>query len=288
MNIPTKNKLNLLPKRNNSNKLFRNNTNIILEKNKKVNKKENIDNKLDNKLPKNKFNIDLFLGVKEHESVNNNKNNNIYLDFYNKNRKIQAMKKENKITKKFLENNKEYIKEKQEKFKLKKLEEEKIKKQKEKEDTNEYRKKQMIKLYNVENIYKKEIAKRKNKNKFLSQKKEKKISITAKNKNNIKSNIINKKEENNIKIIENKNIIKDKIDNVDNNIKIKITKDEYDKKLDSLIKQTRIYLNELEKLPIANKSNKVYEREIELNKYIDEIQEQIKKYQLFDGIEIIE
>ena len=198
------------------------------------------------------------------------------------------MKKENKISKKFLENNKEYIKEKQEKFKLKKLEEEKIKKQKEKEDTNEYRKKQMIKLYNVENIYKKEIAKRKNKNKFLSQKKEKKISITAKNKNNIKSNIINKKEENNIKIIENKNIIKDKIDNVDNNIKMKITKDEYDKKLDSLIKQTRIYLNELEKLPIANKSNKVYEREIELNKYIYEIQEQIKKYQLFDGIEIIE
>ena len=55
MNIPLKNKLNLLPKRNNSNKLFRNNTNIILEKNKKVNNKENIDNKLDNKLPKNKF-----------------------------------------------------------------------------------------------------------------------------------------------------------------------------------------------------------------------------------------
>ena len=263
MNIPTKNKLNLLPKRN---------------------------NKLDNKLSKNKFNIDLFLGVKEkfQKDESENKNNNIYLDFYNKNRKIQAMKKENKISKKFLENNKEYIKEKQEKFKLKKLEEEKIKKQKEKEDTNEYRKKQMIKLYNVENIYKKEIAKRKNKNKFLSQTKEKKISITAKNKNNVKSNIINKKEENNIKIIENKNIIKDKIDNVDNNIKMKITKDEYDKKLDSLIKQTRIYLNELEKLPIANKSNKVYEREIELNKYIDEIQEQIKKYQLFDGIEIIE
>ena len=55
-----------------------------------------------------------------------------------------------------------------------------------------------------------------------------------------------------------------------------------------MIKQTRIYLNELEKLPIANKSNKVYEREIELNKYIDEIQEQIKKYQLLDGLEIVE
>ena len=59
-------------------------------------------------------------------------------------------------------------------------------------------------------------------------------------------------------------------------------------KLDSLIKQTRIYLNELEKLPIANKSSKVYERELELNKYINEIQEQIKKYQLLDGLEIVE
>ena len=47
-------------------------------------------------------------------------------------------------------------------------------------------------------------------------------------------------------------------------------------------------INELEKLPIANKSSKVYERELELNKYIDEIQEQIKKYQLLDGLEIVE
>ena len=47
-------------------------------------------------------------------------------------------------------------------------------------------------------------------------------------------------------------------------------------------------VNELEKLPIANKSNKIYERELQLNKYIDEIQEQIKKYQLYQGIQIIE
>ena len=69
---------------------------------------------------------------------------------------------------------------------------------------------------------------------------------------------------------------------------IKITREVYDKKLDSFIKQTRIYINELEKLPIANKSKKIYERELQLNKYIDEIQEQIKKYQLYDGIEIVE
>ena len=191
-----------------------------------------------------------------------------------------------------MENNKEYIKEKQEKFKKKKLEEEKIKKQKEKEDTNEYRKLQMIKLYKVEDIYKKEIAKRKNNNKnknskYFSQKKDK-ISIIAKNKENIKTNIINKKEEinNNVKYIIEKNDINE--DKSDNDIKIKITREEYDKKLDSLIKQTRIYLNELEKLPIANKSSKVYERELELNKYINEIQEQIKKYQLLDGLEIVE
>ena len=286
----TKNKLNLLPKSNTSKKLFHNNTNINLGKNKN-NINLNKDNN-DNKIPKTKFNIDLFLGVKEQFKKDESNNNNLYLNFYNKNTKNQVLKKENKISKKFLENNKEYIKEKQEKFKKKKLEEEKIKKQKEKEDTNEYRKLQMIKLYKVEDIYKKEIAKRKNNNKnknskYFSQKKDK-ISIIAKNKENIKTNIINKKEEinNNVKDIIEKNDINE-IKN-DNDIKIKITREEYDKKLDSLIKQTRIYLNELEKLPIANKSSKVYERELELNKYIDEIQEQIKKYQLLDGLEIVE
>ena len=286
----TKNKLNLLPKSNTSKKLFHNNTNINLGKNKN-NINLNKDNN-DNKIPKTKFNIDLFLGVKEQFKKDESNNNNLYLNFYNKNTKNQVLKKENKISKKFLENNKEYIKEKQEKFKKKKLEEEKIKKQKEKEDTNEYRKLQMIKLYKVEDIYKKEIAKRKNNNKnknskYFSQKKDK-ISIIAKNKENIKTNIINKKEEinNNVKDIIEKNDINE-IKN-DNDIKIKITREEYDKKLDSLIKQTRIYLNELEKLPIANKSSKVYERELELNKYINEIQEQIKKYQLLDGFEIVE
>ena len=262
----TKNKLNLLPKSNTSKKLFHNNTNINLGKNKN-NINLNKDNN-DNKIPKTKFNIDLFLGVKEQFKKDESNNNNLYLNFYNKNTKNQVLKKENKISKKFLENNKEYIKEKQEKFKKKKLEEEKIKKQKEKEDTNEYRKLQMIKLYKVEDIYKKEIAKRKNNNKnknskYFSQKKDK-ISIIAKNKENIKTNIINKKEEINFnnkgKIIIEKNDINE-IKN-DNDIKIKITREEYDKKLDSLIKQTRIYLNELEKLPIANKSSKVYEREL--------------------------
>ena len=192
----TKNKLNLLPKSNTSKKLFHNNTNINLGKNKN-NINLNKDNK-DNIIPKTKFNIDLFLGVKEQFQKDESNNNNLYLNFYNKNTKNQVLKKENKISKKFLENNKEYIKEKQEKFKKKKLEEEKIKKQKEKEDTNEYRKLQMIKLYKVEDIYKKEIAKRKNNNKnkskYFSQKKDK-ISIIAKNKENIKTNIINKKEE---------------------------------------------------------------------------------------------
>jgi len=206
------------------------------------------------------------------------------LNFYNKHTKNQVLQKENKISKKFLDNNKEYIKEKQEKFKLKKAEEEKIRKQKEKEDTNEYRKIQMAKLYKMEDIYKKEIIKRKNKKVMLIKKD--KIAIIAKNKNDIKINQ-NKKKEQNIKI--DKDIkINDNNEIQDEKIKIKITRDEYNNKLDSLIKQTRIYLNELEKLPIANKNSKIYEREIQLNKYIDEIQEQIKKYQLLEGIEIIE
>ena len=279
---------NLAKIRNNSKNIKQYNSNKNFSKN-----KVNNDNNNNNIIPKQKYNIDLFLGLKEqfeNEKADKNNNKNIYLDFYNKHTKNQVLQKENETSKKFLENNKQYIKQKQEKFKLKKAEEEKIRKQKEKEDTNEYRKLQMAKLYKVEDIYKKEIAKRKN-NKYLSQKKKEKISITAKNKNNkdIKINVDKKQEEKKqINKKEKKDTNNINITNSDNNNKIKITREEYNKKLDSLIKQTRIYLNELEKLPIANKTNKVYERELQLNKYIDEMQEQIKKYQIHDGIEIIE
>ena len=116
----------------------------------------------------------------------------------------------------------------------------------------------MKKLYKVENIYAKEINKRKNKS-------------VNKNKYYIKTNkIINNVEKNK----EEKGIIK-------------LTKEEYEQKMDSLIKQTRIYLNELEKLPIANKNNKIYEKEHQLNKNIDELQEQLKKYKNLENIEII-
>ena len=279
---------NLAKIRNNSKNIKQYNSNKNFSKN-----KVNNDNNNNNIIPKQKYNIDLFLGLKEqfeNEKADKNNNKNIYLDFYNKHTKNQVLQKENETSKKFLENNKQYIKQKQEKFKLKKAEEEKIRKQKEKEDTNEYRKLQMAKLYKVEDIYKKEIAKRKN-NKYLSQKKKEKISITAKNKNNkdIKINVDKKQEEKKqINKKEKKDTNNINITNSDNNNKIKITREEYNKKLDSLIKQRRIYLNELEKLPIANKTNKVYERELQLNKYIDEMQEQIKKYQIHDGIEIIE
>ena len=256
--------LNPIKKRNNSYKIPSNNYQTNPNK-KKLDDKEKI-------IPKQKFNIDLFLGVKEQfqKETSSKNNNNIYLNFYNKHTKNQIFQKENKISKKFLENNKEYIKEKQEKFKIKKEQEEKKRKQKEKEDTNEYRKLQMEKLYKMESLYKKEIIKRKNKNKSVM-------------KNKIKNNMEEIKKINS----NNKNMI-DSNKKVDENNMIKITREEYDNKLDSLIKQTRIYLNELEKLPIANKSNKIYEREIQLNKNIDEIQKQIKKYQLYEGIEIIE
>jgi hypothetical protein len=206
-----------------------------------------------------KFNIDLFSEIKDDDNKSGNKKGaNIYLNFYNKHTKNQVLKKENEMSKKFLDNNKEYIKAKQEKFKQKKELEEKLKKQKEKEDTNEYRKEQMKKLYKVENIYAKEINKRKNKS-------------VNKNKYYIKTNkIINNVEKNK----EEKGIIK-------------LTKEEYEQKMDSLIKQTRIYLNELEKLPIANKNNKIYEKEHQLNKNIDELQEQLKKYKNLENIEII-
>ena len=183
------------------------------------------------------------------------------------------MQKESKISKKFFDNNVEYIKEKQEKYKLKKEEEEKIKKQKEREDTNEYRKEQSIKLYKMENVYKREIMKRKNQ-KLFSKSKEK-IAIVAKNKNDIKNKKGEKIDEENIKKLE-------------DGKEIKITKKEYDKKMDYFLKQSRLCLNELEKLPIANKTMKVYQRESQLNKYIKVLQDNIFKYQNHIGITIIE
>ena len=158
--IKKKEIFNQLKKGNNSNKILSNNYQTNPNK-KKLDSKEQI-------ITKQKDNIDLFLGVKEQfqKEKSSNNNNNIYLNFYNKHTKNQ-IQKENKISKKFLENNKEYIKEKQEKFKIKKEQEEKKRKQKEKEDTNEYRKLQMEKLYKMESLYKKEIIKRKNKNKSV-------------------------------------------------------------------------------------------------------------------------
>ena len=287
--IQKKDVLNPIKKRNSSKKLLSNNNQRNFSKGKNQNK-NNFNNNInkENIIPKQKFNIDLFLGVKEQfekDKEKSSNSNNIYLNFYNKHTKNQVLQKENKISKKFLENNKEYIKEKQEKYKIKKAEEEKIRKQKEKEDTNEYRKLQMAKLYKMEDIYKKEIIKRKNKNSILTKKQ--KIAIIAKNKNDNNKNKININKEEIKKINEEKQINETPIIKDEDNV-IKITREEYDKKLDSLIKQARIYINELEKLPIANKSNKIYERELQLNKYIDEIQEQIKKYQLYQGIQVIE
>ena len=239
---------------------YNNNNNINSKNNYKksnVNLQNNIKEYYTNQ--NQKFNIDLFSEIKDDDNKSGNKKGeNIYLNFYNKHTKNQVLKKENEMSKKFLDNNKEYIKAKQEKFKQKKELEEKLKKQKEKEDTNEYRKEQMKKLYKVENIYAKEINKRKNKS-------------VNKNKYFIKTNkIINNVEKNK----EEKGIIK-------------LTKEEYEQKMDSLIKQTRIYLNELEKLPIANKNNKIYEKEHQLNKNIDELQEQLQKYKNLENIEII-
>ena len=257
--------------KNNKNKY---NPRDIFSKNKNKNKtKENND------LLKPLYNIDLFTGVKEEfekeKVVNkkNYKNNNIYLNFYNKHTKNHVLQEDNEINKKFFNNNIKLIKEKQEKYKLKKEEEEKIKKQKEIEDTNEYRKEQMAKLYKMENVYKREILKRKNKTNLPRSCQ--KITIMAKDKE--------KNERNEKKESDGKNEKKESDGNV-----IKLSRKEYDKKLDYFNKQTIIYLNELEKMPIANKTMKVYERERHLNKLINDLQGNIFKYQNHIGIEIVD
>ena len=258
------------------NKLDKNNQRTYKVKNiskDKINNNIKKNNESKNKeVPKSIFNIDLFTGIKEQfEKEKNNKSNNIYLNFYNKHTKNQVLQKENKISKKFFDNNVEMIKEKQEKHRIKKEEEEKIKKQKEREDSNEYRKEQMAKLYKMEKVYKREILKRKNRQ-ILPKKKIEKITITAINKNDTK--IIDKSLENS--------------KNNGNGKNIKMTRKEYDKKLDFFNRQIRLYMNELEKLPIANKTTKVYQKEAQLNKNIKELQDTISKFQNKIGITVVD
>ena len=251
-------------------KMFKNNSNIKYPKAKtNINtaNKWDREKKEENEIPKSIYNIDLFTGVKEEfeKEKSNGSNNNIYLNFYNKHTKNQVLQKESALTQKYFNNNIELIKEKQEKYKLKKEEEEKIRKQKEREDTNEYRKEQMIKLYKMENVYKKEIMKRKKLNQNRNKKLTEKITLVARNKNEIKKDAGDKSAK-----------------------AIKMTRREYEKKLDFLVRQTRLHINELERLPIANKTNKVYQKENQLNKNINELQKTIEKYQNKIGIVIID
>ena len=258
-------------KLNQNNLLMKNPNFIPKEKSKSLSKnKSNLINENKKEIKKNVYNIDLFTGIKEEyeKDDNINKNNNIYLNFYNNHTKNQVLQKESKISKKVLDYNTKCIKQKQEIFRLKKEEEEKVKKQKEKEDTNEYRKEQRAKFYKMEDIYKKEIMKRKNK-KLLP-----KIAIVAKNKDDIKNKKVNKTDDNIKKISDGK--------------QIKITRKEYDKKLEFFINQSRLCLNELEKLPKDNKTPKVCQRENQLNKYIKELEANIFKYQNHIGIMVIE
>jgi len=255
-------------KLNQNNPIIKNLNLIQKEKSKSLVKNKNSQiNENKKEIKKSIYNIDLFTGIKEEfeKDENSNKNNNIYLNFYNNHTKNQVLQKESKISKKVLDYNTKCIKEKQEIFRLKKEEEEKVKKRKEKEDTNEFRKEQRVKLYKMEDIYKKEIMKRKNK-KLLP-----KIAIVAKNKNDIKNKKVNNTNE-----------------KIDDGKKIKITRKEYDKKLDFFINQSRLCLNELEKLPKDNKTPKVYQRENQLNKYIKELEANIFKYQNHIGIIVID
>ena len=257
---------------------------IIVNIRNKSNNTKNINKK--NEEIKPQYNIDLFTGVKEEFEKDNNEgnNNNIYLKFYNKHTKNKVLQQDTSdLNQKLFNKNLEFIKEKQEKYKIKKEEEEKIKKKKEKEDTNEYRRQQMLKLYKVEELYKKEILKRKKMGVSLPpiKKKQKIISIIAKDKQKTDRDSNNLK---NLNTNENKNNENDvKEENI-----IKITKNDYDKKINDLIKMTRSYVNELEKLPVANKTIRTFNREKELNDLINENQKEIDRYQNKVGIEFIE
>ena len=241
--------------------------------------KNNRNNIIQNKKKTNHFEY-IF---KEIDNEQNNKSNNIYLELYNSQIKKQNLERQQNWHKQkvFLEKNKQLLKNKEELNQKKKEEEEKKRKREKYEQTKEFRQKQM------ENLYLKFIKDNKQTNKYGN--------VKSKYKDNKKISL--QKIENNKIIEHNKNIgkkfpesmnkYKKKEERESENLKNKIyrlpketiimTENEYNLKLNLLEEEKINLITELNKMSIANKSNKIIRRESEINNILNDINNEIEK-----------
>lgn len=265
------------------------------------NKNENVRNTL---FFKPIYNIDLFTDVQD-KNINSK---NIYLKFYNEHTKKKVLHNENNMinANRYLEKNKDYIRQKQNKNKIKKQNEEKLKIQIEKEKSLEFRQKRMNKLYSSKNF-----LNNNNNNIIVSKSKRfeniKKASL--KRCPSLPNNCNNNRLDNNKKIFnkgEDKKINKinlsfdERLKNEKSNIKFKnhfkivkmaknfivMTQSKYNKKLKTMIKLSKIYENELNLLKSGKKIN--VEKQNNLNLLLNSINDEINKYKNKTQILIIE
>lgn len=215
---------------------------------------------------------------KEIDNDNKNKSNNIYLELYNSQIKKHNLERQQNWDKQiiFFEKNKQLLKKKEELNQKKKKEEEKKRKKDEYEQTKEFRQKQM------EGLYLKFIKDNKQVNKYSNVKskyKENKNLILPKLENKKKIGIVPeyinkyKKEEKEKRESEN---LKKKISKLPKGTII-MTENEYNIKLNLLEEEKKNLMNELNNLPIANKSNRILKRESEINNILNDIDNEIEK-----------
>ena len=262
------------------------------------------------------YNIDLFTDIPKDK---NEKSKNIYLKFYNEHTRKKVLNNNcnNKIcTNRYYEQNLEYIKQKQMKNRIQKENEEKIKDKMEKEKHFEYRIKRMHKLYSSKNILnnnnnniitsKSKIISQNNKNNSLvrsctlpnkfnnknenESNKDKKIKMNIKEENKNKRKIrLNLSFDDKINKENNQNKFKDNFKLTDT-FKFKevivMSQRKYNKKMKTMIKLSKINENELNNLKYDKKNNN--EKENNLHKLLDTINEEIEKYKNKINILVIE
>ena len=219
-------------------------------------------------------------------NYNNNqekKENHIYFNFYTNQQKEKNIEKET-LNQKFHDKNIKFLKLKEIENKKKKENEIKKKKQEEYENTKEFREKQIEKLYLASiNINKKKHQKNKN----SISKKNNNIKNDENNENNGKINeYINNFQQKEIERIEKEKLI-EKIKNLPKGTLI-INKIDYENILKNLYKERKIINDELNKMPLSNKTHKQMMRESFLLDLLDQMDKKIEKFEKKISIEIID
>ena len=260
--------------------------------NKKHNQNKKNNNNLKNKNSSNKKKeLSLFEKYSPINNINYNninqekENKHIYLNYYTNQQKEKNIEKET-LNQKFHDKNIKFLKLKEIENKKKKENEIKKKKQEEYENTKEFRDKQIEKLYLGTII--KDNRKNSQKKKNLNNKKiNNNNNNLENNENNGKINeYINKFQQKEIERIEKEKLL-EKIRNLPKGTII-IKKDDYENILNNLHNERKIYNEELNKMPLSNKTHKQKMRESYLINLLDEIDKKIEKLEKKISIEIID